>query len=361
MAFFLGAGASFFMDVPTTKELVEKLLNYHRSCKLSALLINYKNKTIEDLYEDINGVQKLDNNMVLQNIPSICSGIDDDNIDDSMEEEQHICEHPYLKNISHQSECPKDALVDVKNSLNEFVFESLQYDKLRLHDYVNILREMHKISGSKITNIITTNYDMLIEDSCNELNLNIINGFEKRSNGQGILKRRGNFKGDAGIKLLKPHGSLNWHKDDNEYIYSESITLRYAGDKSVWLEPVPLKKETNLLKQIRNEVYRVLDDCELLIVIGVSFADTFWKKEIEKRLKKGMRMLYISPSCDNDFTNQYGVELKLGKDGVEYEGDYEFVNKRQEKYIVDYYKYKFGIDQFENLAKVIQFTKAKIK
>ncbi len=85
---------------------------------------------------------------------------------------------------------------------------------------------------SKQANIFTTNIDLFIETALESLNLEYNDGFSGRLNStfslsnfkRSILKRSIHFENISEIPLfnvLKMHGSLSWHRQDNKILFSK--------------------------------------------------------------------------------------------------------------------------------------------
>ena len=369
ISFFLGAGASVFMTIPATKQLMESFLVKHQSCAISPMVRNYKNKNIEDLYADVNELLNL-RNTVLTHLPITCATdeiikyIDDLDDDEDVYSIQPQCdEHPLMLFESELHFKPvHETLELLKTSLGKHVFESLRYNENRLSDYSTILKRLREVAGSYTTDIITTNYDLLIEDCCDNIGLRIVDGFSKMPSGRG--QWQGLFNDTSGhVKLLKLHGSLNWHKDQNGLPIRESTKIQYNLAYNVWIEPSPQKLGTDIepLKSIRMQFQNVLRTCDLLIVVGFSFNDDVWKNAIEEKIKKEdnnkMRLLYISKDINN-FISSYGSELNINEYGnVDYKSKTRSSKKQRQKYYVDYFLTEFNAERIDDIIKVIEHAK----
>ena len=193
---FFGAGASVFMDLSTTKQLMTQFLNGHQSCNISSIIMNYENKNIEDLYSDINQLLELRTNGVLPHLPIACAN--DDMIDyihqmedDEYDSIQSQCnEHPHLNTIKNEPyfDLIQNTLKRLKNSLGQHVFESLKYDEKRLFEYCTVIKRLRAVTNNRPMEIITTNYDLLIENCCDMLRYDVIDGFDKLPSGGTVQK-----------------------------------------------------------------------------------------------------------------------------------------------------------------------------
>ena len=373
VVFFLGAGASAFMGLPTTEPLMTSFIDQHRTCNIGSMIKNYNKRNIEDLYSDVNELLSLHKNMVLPHIPILCATdkvidniADWDNVDhtsQTLSDEQLLCdEHPSLESSQSESyfESVHNMLEHLKHSLGEHVFESLEYNKTKLSDYCTVIERLRIVAGSLTTDIITTNYDVLIENCCDNLNLQIIDGFSKMPSGKG--KWDGKFSGIGDIKLLKLHGSLNWHKESDETPVRESTEMQYNPTRSIWIEPAPQKEGTDEepLKTIREEFKKILRDCDLLVVIGCSFNDEIWKDIIYNEIGNDghkMRLLYISKSIDN-FSGSYDFELIVNELGhVDYKSKSRSSRKTQNKHSIGCFESEFDTKHIDDIIKVIEQAK----
>ena len=345
LTYFLGAGASAFTGIPTTTDLMRNYIRHSKDNRNIAIILRKyeptknRNPTIEDLYVHINQLKIEDNNL-LQDLPSM-----------------------YAQNNSEECKSTKEIIKELKESLNEYIFDVLK-PKVDLDIYVSLIEQMFdlaKIKDEKNITIATTNYDLLIEESCADLKYDIINGFEKKKNGRGEWDGKFN-NNELGIKLLKLHGSLNWYKDKNDgSIFSESNIRKYDKN-SIWLEPIPQGKgsEDIPFKPIREEFCKVLNETKLLVVVGFSFNnDEVWNKKIKSALDDGMRLLFISPKTNKFITDNNGCELEIKDDIVKYKLDNSDIKDVQNNSVVDYYPTYLAKHNIELVIKVMQYVKDK--
>lgn len=94
----------------------------------------------------------------------------------------------------------------------------------------------------KVIDIMTPNYDRIIEIVCDKLGIGVITGFSGNiysTYHRDILKRPQewyNCKQDCWVRLFKPHGSLNWIcEDGKEYLTNDYNVLK---NKSKYIEIV---------------------------------------------------------------------------------------------------------------------------
>jgi hypothetical protein len=169
-------------------------------------------------------------------------------------------------------------------------------------------RKAEPAKKAPLVQIFTTNYDLLIELSCEALGIIAINGFE------GIFKRRWNpacFDQDIGkatdhaktprfepsarhIRLYKLHGSLSWYKQNGEFYENPNLT----PDKiPLIIYPSRLKYAESirppfdwLFRKFSSAIYQA----NLLICIGYRFADAHINQLIFSGLDNGLSLLALS-------------------------------------------------------------------
>ena len=380
IAFFLGAGMSAFIGLPTTSSLMTEFKEKHKSCTLTPIVNKYEN--IEELYNDVNKLRELNKNTVLQFLPNLRATDKTNKRIQNIESEEYIkrilnnpCkDHSFLK-PSEETYFKDTTLIleELAELISKHVFVSLKYKEENLLLYADFIERMVKISD-KVTNIITTNYDLLIEHSCNEKNINLYDGFSEMKSGKG--KWKGKFNNIRnGVKLLKLHGSLNWDKDYQEIPTRDSTYVQYNPKSNLWIKPFPQKDEiTNIVFKsisseftikdepfnlIQNKFVEILKDCNLLVVIGFSFKDKIWKEVIEKAITKGMRLLYITPK-ENFFTKRYeGSELIIKDKVVQYKNNDQATKDLRKTSNVDYFIIRLSHGNFE-IFDVIKHIKQNI-
>ena len=91
--------------------------------------------------------------------------------------------------------------------------------------------------------VITTNYDMLVEECCSNNDIKVVDGFTR-----GPHSLRGTWSGQFyadghHIKLIKLHGSLNWRKNDDDKILCENAVVSHDFAQDVLVAPTPKREE----------------------------------------------------------------------------------------------------------------------
>ena len=185
-----------------------------------------------------------------------------------------------------------------------------------LEKLITLLYTSNSRTVSKSVNIFTTNYDLFIESSLDLLmkNENFIfnygsNGYFHKvldsSNYNKSVAYRGlneNYLNELpSISLIKPHGSMNWEKGENNQI----LIRPYAVDQPVVVKPTGLEGQETYLNNHFHDMLRVfqleLDKPQsVLIVVGFSFQDDHIAKMVRRSLKNPELMIYIFCYADSD-------------------------------------------------------------
>ncbi|MCI8363618.1 MAG: hypothetical protein HFG34_01515 [Eubacterium sp.] len=140
-------------------------------------------------------------------------------------------------------------LVDfIKNSTAKYILKSEE----NLHDNIiknntGFSRLLAYLSGTvtinnKVIDIMTPNYDRIIEIVCDKLGIGVINGFYGSLYGKfdrDLLRhptQTYNCTTKKWVRLFKPHGSINWiNENGNEYLTNDYSEL---SEKTEYIEIV---------------------------------------------------------------------------------------------------------------------------
>lgn len=155
-------------------------------------------------------------------------------------------------------------------------------------------------------NIVTTNYDNVLETYCEQAGLDLVNGFE--------ISRLGDRRtwGDAweggknALYLTKLHGSITWQKDDYDPVLEIGRPGLRNANRDVMIAPTLGEKDygDGIFPTLMDRFKTVLAETELLIVVGFSFRDPEINHMILNRLKRSnenltpMKLLYVDPEPD---------------------------------------------------------------
>ena len=225
----------------------------------------------------------------------------------------------FVENIDKQTLYSTDYFTELKNFNtfeNNIGYVLERYVKF-LEKVITLLYTSNSRTVSKSVNIFTTNYDLFIESSLDLLmkNENFIfndgtNGYFHKvldsSNYNKSVAYRGlneNYLNELpSISLIKPHGSMNWEKGENNQI----LIRPYVVDQPVVVKPTGLEGQETYLNNHFHDMLRVfqleLDKPQtVLIVVGFSFQDDHIAKMVRRSLKNPELMIYIFCYADSDF------------------------------------------------------------
>lgn len=313
LALFLGAGASRFLGMPTTKELMDEIREWASgrrerrygnitSKKFSHLLIerivwDEVYTDVEKLYDGIEDVIRVAENPNCDPFEMAATSKDDGCL-----LEEFVTE---LKEIRTRiKEILLDKFAINSNNHNKPIVQ--MYDKLQ-----NILSK----SGMKEFRIFTTNYDMVIETLAYKRKFELVNGFREDGHhrsvwGAGTDDSWRPQSTKTPLYLTKLHGSVNWHRDDMNRIIQ--IGDKGNVERSIMIYPTEGKKDYTgdpfyvLLERFEKD----LENVKTLIVIGFSFRDDDLMKIIRSRIIRGMKLIVLSPSATEDI-KRGGPEVKI--------------------------------------------------
>ena len=198
--------------------------------------------------------------------------------------------------------------------------------------------------GKKVIDIMTPNYDRIIEIVCDKLGMGVITGFYGSLYGKfnkNILKQPTevyNCKNRAWVRLFKPHGSINWiNEDGNEYLTNDYEILK---DKAEYIEivtPGSLKYKdgltNNTFRCMREEFNELLnpEDNYSLLIYGYGFNDDHFDTALFDSFQKNV--LILSRDVRQEIINK---ALERKNITIFYhEDDKEYMIYKSKKYTID--------------------------
>ncbi len=143
----------------------------------------------------------------------------------------------------------------------------------------------------KVVNVVTTNYDRVLEHIISYHNFPYTDGF----NGKVLsIFDETEFKDKEIINLIKVHGSLNWFDVDGEIRFLSSISKDEA--------PKIIAPGKNKYQEAYSSPYRELiqkaDDlikiASSFLVVGFGFNDEHLTPKIKAKVKKGTPIVLIT-------------------------------------------------------------------
>lgn len=198
-----------------------------------------------------------------------------------------------------------------------------------IEEIVQLLELSNSRQSPRSVNIFTTNYDLFIENAIDEVSKNkrlIFNdgakGYLTRyldsSNYNQVVSYKGlndNYISEIpSISLIKPHGSMNWFKNENE----EIIVKNQVVNNPMVVNPSGKEERETFLSNHFHEMLRVfqleLDKPQsVLFIIGFSFQDKHIGKMIKRALKNPELIIYTFCFSNSD-KEYYLRNLNLEKE-----------------------------------------------
>ena len=187
---------------------------------------------------------------------------------------------------------------------------------------LNFLSSLSGKEGNKFS-VITTNYDVLIEEAAAENNFVIFDGFNFTpipkfdssmfewkliKEVQNINTREVEYK-DKTFNLLKIHGSLTWEKQDDGTILRKNKDSIIDTDKMVMVFPSS-DKYAQSYQEPYFELFTKFQDLikrpnTLLISSGFSFADVHISKMVIQALKNNTSLKLLVTDFNIDPNREY--------------------------------------------------------
>ena len=330
IAYFFGAGASVYFEMPTT----EKMLDFftEKDPKFAKLHEYIKFQDMESVYTYL---QDLKNPL----FPLfMINGSKQTGIDLSREITKYFSELKEWRKI-------------FKNDIRNYLVKYLDPTQQTIDHYTSFLEKLQKINPEHKLKIITTNYDLLLDRSFNG---NWIDGFKPT---EGYTTKRWQNKWDddpSKHTLVKLHGSINWEYSEGSRKYKERYIVKHQkAIKNPMIIPLTSKK-----KDYRSEPYsgminrfnQIIVDVDLLVVIGYTFRDQEIRDIIYEHTEKNLHVLLLSPNADKTATEKFKKinRLTISKtDGNIY---CDNINNSQ----VYYCNKKFESDTINDVVKLIK-------
>ena len=304
---FLGAGASAFAGCPTTTQLRDLTLDSIRKRLGDPIDGNESNRL--RLLEHIVLKPQLDD------IEKIYSCVDymleaPDRYGDAV-----LSDMPHTgSGITMVLSSVLDVLYTLRSILRETLLSNFAVNSDYKNDIEKIYSSLFNVVGgaSGSVDIITTNYDNVIETYCYQANIRRVDGFVSPINGDHrIWKNAWNVE-NGSIRLVKLHGSVTWQRRDGEIIGMITPGSR-QDDEDVLVEPTLDTKDYRHepFPQMFKQCDRVLADTDMLVAIGYSFRDDAINRKIIGAINRRMRMLVVSPSAESDVRENLRPDSRL--------------------------------------------------
>ena len=193
----------------------------------------------------------------------------------------------------------KEILDDVKRETWKLIsekdialFDQILFDHKEL-PLANLLRKFYQAHPRKI-DIITTNYDRLIEYSCDSIGIPVITGFD------GCYQKRftGTFQSKDAVNLLKVHGSLDVFRDT----HNVAVSVPMLQELPPGLIPELITPGRSKYEAILQGTYRPLlaaaderiRQAKSFLCIGYGFNDTQVQELILAQIRCGIPIVVLT-------------------------------------------------------------------
>lgn len=198
--------------------------------------------------------------------------------------------------------------------------------------------------GKKVIDIMTPNYDRIIEIICDKLEIGVITGFSGSLYGRfnkNLLKQPTeayNCRNYVRVRLFKPHGSINWiNKNGNEYLANDSEILKENSEYIEIVTPGSSKYKEGLINNtfrcMREEFNELLnsEDNYSLLIYGYGFNDDHFDTALFDSFQKNVLILSrdVKKEIINKALDRKNITIFYHKEGKEY------MIYKSKKYIID--------------------------
>ena len=283
--FFLGAGASAPMGIPTMRQFSKDFLEYgekpENRGRIGYILRDLKRVTrtgawnLEQLLLLVRQAKNIDNDVAVN----------------LLRKRLFIGESKNKQKFDNYSRSIGDQFEMIERNL-------LEYIRMRcLNPEMERAREIYSkilpISKEYVLEIFTTNYDPVLENVCNELGYDYSDGFYADG-------RIGAFKWDerrlssGRINIYKIHGSVTWYKKDNYVLKFPADISSAPGVSTVMVYPTELKEILNPpFSQINRIFEKILFESNICVVVGHSFQDNYIRNLFRDRLNERRFKMYF--------------------------------------------------------------------
>ena len=245
----------------------------------------------------------------------------------------------------------ENELVDaIKPITAKFILES--EEKLHRTIYekdTGFCRLLNYLSGTvsvdkKIIDIMTPNYDRIIEVICDKLGIGVITGFYGSLYGKfsrNLLKQPTevyNCKNYSWIRLFKPHGSINWISENGkEYLTNDYEILKEKAEYIEIVTPGSSKYKVgmtnNTFRCMREEFNELLNprDNYSLLIYGYGFNDDHFDTALFDSFQKNVLILSrdVKPDIINKALEKKNITVFYHED------DREYMIYKSKKYTID--------------------------
>lgn len=348
---FLGAGASYQFDKPTTAGFKEELQNSDIDQITSSFL---ETEGFEDIEHVLQAMKEIRECM------------------------SQASKYPYAGKYLLGGKTVKEGFGDftqtfrylrseinhIENQINQRVFSRYDWDKTHNKKLEEFYSPFFKILSENSTEIHigTTNYDQAIENFCMLPGQNYvcIDGFHSDQQGTAVwnkehFDKKINSETEIPIYLYKIHGSLNWEWDGSKIVKTKDKPhFDGPSGKNMYIAPTISPKDQaakDPFNTINLRFNENLLDSDLCIVVGFSFRDQHINDNFEKFLESGKTLIVLSPHGKLDYSKNF-----KGNPWPNQETHIDWVNSQKPdnlQFIQKYVKPETNQEIFDEIKKFI--------
>ena len=206
---------------------------------------------------------------------------DNKNLENELGESKYETRMPEIRKI----------IWDTVNQADKKVYKKLTQGLSDDFDSIHNMIEKFQKCHPKVVNIVTTNYDCILEYVMGYYDISFTDGFSGRD---FSTFSDANFKRKELVNLIKVHGSLNWLEIKD--------STRFLKCHSEYCKPIIICPGTNKYREILQEPYRTLmqrsdhliQDANSFLVIGFGFNDEHLTPKIRTRVNSGVPLVLIT-------------------------------------------------------------------
>ncbi|RKF03713.1 SIR2-like protein [Tenacibaculum lutimaris] len=231
---------------------------------------------------------------------------DFDTSNDNLEEE--------LSKDKYREKLPqiKKTIWNEVNKADVSVLKKITSNETDTFNGIKLLIEKFIETHPKILNIVTTNYDRVLEHLLAYENICFTDGFEGKTLS---AFDETNFQNKNIVNIVKVHGSLNWFNVNGE--------IRYLSNQITTEAPQIVVPSKNKFEETYNTPYReliqksdiLINDTLSFLVIGFGFNDKHLTPKIQANIKKGVPLVLIT----KEITSNTFKELENAKKYILFE------------------------------------------
>lgn len=172
------------------------------------------------------------------------------------------------------------------------VFYKVLFNEIQL-PLAKLIKHFYQTHPQNV-NIVTTNYDRLIEYACDSLRLPISTGFY----GHYIKHYFGKFASQKIVNLVKVHGSLDFFKDPHDVSFSLPMQTSIPNGLKPEIITPGISKYQAVLKGtprlLLNECDSLVNGASSYLCIGYGFNDEQIQEEIISNIRDGKPIVVVT-------------------------------------------------------------------